>query len=261
MSIINFQKKYIAFITVRTSSNRLKNKCFLKINKYKVIEHCILRCFSGNIIPIVCTTNNVKDKKLVKIAKKYNIKFFCGSEKNKIKRWYDCAKKFKIIRFHTVDADDPYFDAEAVKKSLNILNKNFQIILPSILSRKGGASEGYSFTFKGIEMLFKSLFKYNFKKINLLDTEMIDKFLKNSNIGKKTFKGMRYQFNEKIRLTLDYKADYNLIKILSKNFSYSSKRKDINTYLKNNRKLLKINYFLNEKWKKKQKKFNLPELK
>ena len=49
---------YNGIITVRTSSSRLKNKCFLKIDKIKIIEHIILRCLHGNINPIICTSLN-----------------------------------------------------------------------------------------------------------------------------------------------------------------------------------------------------------
>ena len=99
-------------------------------------------------------------KSLIKIAKKFRINYFKGSEKNKIKRWYDCAKKFKLKYFHTIDADDPFFDPLAVIKSLELL-KSYDLILPSKFSRNGGASEGYSFKFSSIKIFIIAFLTLN----------------------------------------------------------------------------------------------------
>ncbi len=254
---------YNGIITVRSSSSRLKNKCFLKINDLMVIEHVILRCLHGNIKPIICTSKNKEDKKLVKIAKDFGIEFFQGSLQNKIKRWYDCARIKKIKFFHTIDADDPFFDYVAVKESLDLLKKNkLDLVKPSIASRYGGASEGYSFSRKGIVKLFDSLKKYKTKKrLNLLDTEMIDGYLDNSDLNFQVYKGKGYQIKKNIRLTLDYKEDYKLLKILFEKFGSFTNRETINRFLKKNKQYLKINFFRNKGWDKKQKKFKMPQIK
>ena len=109
--------KYIGLITVRSRSSRLKKKFLLNFGKFRVIEHIIKRCLVNKITPIVCTTKNTEDNIIINIAKKLKVNFFRGSEKNKIKRWHDCAKKFQIKHFHTIDADDPFFDPE-LKPSL-----------------------------------------------------------------------------------------------------------------------------------------------
>ncbi len=252
--------KFIGLITVRTKSSRLKKKCLLKINNYSIIEICILKCLNANIVPIICTTNKKEDKILTTIAKKFKINYFKGSEKNKIKRWYDCAKKFKLKHFHTIDADDPFFDPDAVIKSLKLL-KSYDLILPSKISRNGGASEGYSFKFSSIKNLYNSLYDFKFKKINNLDTEMIDYFIDRLKVKKKLFKGMKYQLKKETRLTLDYKKDYILFKKIFENFSIFAERKDINNFLKKNHKLMNKNIYLNHIWGKKQKNFIIPRLK
>ena len=60
--------------------------------------------------------------------RKKGVKYFRGSEINKIKRWAECAEKFKLQSFHTIDADDPFFDGDEVKKSMNLLNKKNTIL-------------------------------------------------------------------------------------------------------------------------------------
>ena len=245
--------KFYGLITVRTGSSRLKKKCLLKFGNSNVIQHIIKRSIKGNIIPIVCTTRNKNDDIIVKIAKKLNVKYFRGSSKNKIKRWYDCVKKFNVKYFHTIDADDPFFDDLAVKNSIKkIKDLKCDIVFPSKISRDGAASEGYSFSFNGIEKL-QNLIKKNYKKYNNLDTEMIEKFINKKKFKTLNFKGMKYQI-KKIRLTLDYIEDYNMLSLVRKKLGNYVSRKKINSFLKKNQKIVAINYFRNTDWKKKQKK-------
>ena len=74
------------FVTVRSSSSRLPKKCFLDFFGISVLEHIILRCKFGGINPIICTTTNKRDDKIINVARKLNVKFFRGPENNKILR-------------------------------------------------------------------------------------------------------------------------------------------------------------------------------
>ena len=85
--------EYPVLITVRTSSSRFPKKCLLDFGKISVISYVIKRAKENNLTPILTTTKNKSDDILCEIAKKHKIKFFRGSEKNKLKRWYDAAKK------------------------------------------------------------------------------------------------------------------------------------------------------------------------
>ena len=71
-------------IQARSNSTRLKNKMFLMLGKYKILEWVILRLkkirFVDNLV--VATSNKIADKKIIKIAKKNNFKIFVGDEKN-----------------------------------------------------------------------------------------------------------------------------------------------------------------------------------
>ena len=222
---------YIGLITVRTSSSRLKNKCLLYLNKkIRVIEHIILRCIDADLVPILCTSKNKSDDILIKIQKNLKQKFL-EVLKNKILRWYDCAK-LQPKYFHTVDADDLYFDPVSIKKSIDLaINKRADLIHPSKISRFGGASEGYTFSIGGIEKLKISLKNYSYKNINLFDTEMIDTFVEGVNLKEYTLKGQPYEYKDKIRFTLDYKDDFKMFKILFNRFGTYEKRKIINDYL------------------------------
>ena len=145
------ESKPIGFITVRTSSSRLANKCLLPLGDETVISHVVKRAIAYGIEPVICTSTDKSDDILEEISKELGVKCFRGSLVNKLKRWLDCAEHFGVDSFHTIDADDPYFDYEAVKESLDILKKKkLEVVKPSYASRFGGASEGYSFSRKGI---------------------------------------------------------------------------------------------------------------
>ena len=136
----------VGFITVRTSSSRLNNKCLLRFGSYNtLIEFIIQRCRDYGIEAIICTSLDSSDDIIEEICSKSNVKIFRGSLENKIKRWSECANFFEIENFHTIDADDPFFDGQRMKESMQLLIKgNYDYVKPSFYSDNGGATEGYS---------------------------------------------------------------------------------------------------------------------
>ena len=242
----------VGFITVRTSSSRLKKKCLLQFHSSKtIIDHIINRSKIFGIEPIVCTSTHKSDDIIESIAKKKKVKCFRGSLDNKISRWYHCAKYFNVKYFHTIDADDPFFDGNRMIDSLKILIKNkLDFVKPSDYSDNGGASEGYSISTDFIEKVY-----YKNKKDNL-DTEMaIYYFNKFTNSKNETLKDPEYKIkiNTMIpRLTLDYFEDYIFLNSLSFIIDNNEKRNKIEEFLLDNSYFNKINIHLNELWKKKQ---------
>ena len=132
------------FITVRCGSSRLPSKCLKEFGKYSVIEHVIERCRQYGIEPIICTTNSEDDDVLIEISKLHKAKYFRGPEKNKLRRWYECAINNNIDYFHTVDADDPFFCGELIKKSIKLIDGNYDIVLPTKKSSDGAGEVGHS---------------------------------------------------------------------------------------------------------------------
>ena len=57
-----------AIITVRSSSSRLPRKCYLPFGNITVLEHIIKRVEHYNLKPIVCTSSNTSDHRIVKIG-------------------------------------------------------------------------------------------------------------------------------------------------------------------------------------------------
>ena len=108
-------------ITVRTSSSRLPQKCLLPFGESTVLNHIIRRAVAFGIDPLVCTSTDPTDDVIERISAEEGVKCFRGSLQNKLKRWADCAAYFGIQSFHTVDADDPFFDGDEIKRSMRLL--------------------------------------------------------------------------------------------------------------------------------------------
>tara|TARA_B100000886_G_scaffold297685_1_gene225461 strand:+ start:3770 stop:4507 length:738 start_codon:yes stop_codon:yes gene_type:complete len=230
-------------ITVKTSSKRLPNKCLLPFGNETVISHVIKRAIDYGIIPIVCTSNDSSDDVLQKLSEDLGVKCFRGSLVNKMKRWLDCAKKYNLKTFHSIDADDPFFDGELMIESMKYLkNNNLDVVCPTKSSSMGSASVGYSIKTKILEDSLKNINENE-------DTEMIWNFLnKVANIQMKELPESKLDTN-KVRLTLDYEEDYLLLTAIVRILGNKATRKEVERLLIRNPDLYKINFFRNKEWK------------
>ena len=238
--------KVYGFITVRTSSTRLPRKCLLALGNNNVLEHVIKRCLSYAIEPVVCTSTDFSDDIIEEISKKLNVKCFRGSLINKLKRWSDCAIYYDIKDFHTVDADDPFFDGDEMILSMNKLrNENYDVISPTLSSSDGGASVGYS-------LKSNIVFEAVKNTTDTTDTEMMWNFLEDLNDIKISILEESCNRPNKLRLTLDFEEDYSLLKVVSQILGDNTSRENIDNLFHNNPDLHKINWFRNIEWKANQ---------
>jgi spore coat polysaccharide biosynthesis protein SpsF len=233
----------IGFITVRTSSSRLPNKCLLPLGDETVISHVVKRAISYGIEPIICTSTDKSDDILEQISKELGIRFFRGSLLNKLKRWLNCAEYFNVNLFHTIDADDPFFDGLEIIESLNLLRSgNYDVICPTKSSSAGGASVGYSLTRAVVKRALVDL-------EDDTDTEMMWFYLeKLPGIRMAILPESDNQISG-IRLTLDYEEDYWLLASIARMLTNSASREEVNQLFLNNPDLAKVNFFRNDEWK------------
>jgi len=236
--------KIPAFITVRTGSSRLPQKCLLPFGEGNVIEHMIRRIRFFDMDPIVCTTDKPADDILEKIAIEYQVKCFRGSELHKLKRWLDCCDAFNIAAFHTVDADDPFFDADLVKKSFALLSTGYDMVSPTEASSMGSASVGYSLT--------RDIIRKACAISNSQDTEMMWYYLDKVPGIKKIQLSDEDPHPVRVRLTLDYPEDYWLLCTVQRTMGANASRKEIDDLFRRNPDLHKINWFRNQEWKEAQ---------
>lgn len=238
--------KRIGFITVRTSSARLPGKCLLPLGDETVISHVIKRAISYGIEPIVCTSTDKSDDILEEISNELGVKCFRGSLVNKLKRWLDCAEHFKVNSFHTIDADDPFFDGSEMIESLNLLESgNYDVVCPTKSSSAGGASVGYSLTSAVVKRA----------SVNLqddTDTEMMWFYLEKLHGVRMAVLPESGRQISGVRLTLDYQEDYWLLASIARILGSNPERDKVRQLFLNNPDLTKINLFRNDEWKKAQ---------
>ena len=235
--------KPIGFITVRTSSTRLPNKCMLPLGDETVISHVVKRAISYGIEPIICTSTDKSDDILEEISKELGVKCFRGSLVNKLKRWLDCAEHFNVNSFHTIDADDPLFDGKEMIASLDLLSsKDYDVVCPTESSSAGGASVGYSLTTAIIKKALENLDTDT-------DTEMMWYYLEKVGQIKMINLPETTNNNTKVRLTLDYEEDYWLLASIVRILGYNPSRNEVMQLLLKNPDLAKINLFRNDEWK------------
>jgi spore coat polysaccharide biosynthesis protein SpsF len=236
----------IGFITVRSSSTRLPKKCLLPFGESTVLNHIIRRAVSYDIEPIVCTSTSKDDDIIEEIANKEGVKCYRGSLDNKLQRWLDCAMHFNIDIFHTIDADDPFFDGDEMKVSMRMLQEEgLDMVEPTESSSAGGASVGYSLTTDIVKKACSGIDKDT-------DTEMMWLYIeKVSDLKTKILPETRKNIT-KMRLTLDYKEDYWLLESVCKILGDLASRDEVDQLFLSNPDMYKINWFRNGEWKSAQ---------
>jgi spore coat polysaccharide biosynthesis protein SpsF len=203
-------------ISARNKSKRLKNKLFLKINNIPIISGLIIRLsnlklrFKHELV--MCTSDDKKDLKLVKIAKMHRIKFFKGSKDDKLLRYYNCAKKNKYDIIIIIDGDDPLIYVEGI----NALVDHYQRYKQDYLFIKNlpvGLTPS---------LIKTSALKYVLKKKKSKNTEVwANFFLSDGKIRSSAIKiGTNISSYNRMRFTLDYKEDYNFFKKILKILDY-----------------------------------------
>lgn len=237
------------FITVRSGSTRLPNKAILKINGKTTIEHLIDRVKNSKLSDsiVLCTTTLPEDNILCDIAKSNNIKYYRGSVKDKLERWKGACEKYNIDFFITADGDDLFCEPKLIDLAISQYeNTNADFI-------KTDEVVCGAFTF-GI--------KYTaLKKVCEIkdtdDTEMMWVYFTDTGLfNVENLQNIPKNYKRKdIRMTLDYKDDFNFFKNV---IEYFNKKvfglDDILSYIDSNPEVSKLNFYLEQNWSENQNK-------
>ena len=242
-------KKVTIIIQARQDSTRFKNKILKKINGKEIILNLISRlkkCKKINDI-IVAIPNNLRNKNLSNLLKSNNIKIFKGSEKNVLKRYYDCSVYNNIKHILRITSDCPLIDPKIIDQMYNVYDNNDVDYLSNTIDRTfpdGLDAEFFS---------FKTLKKTYENAVSAEDKEHVTSYIKRTNLFKKK-NYFNKDDNSHIRLTLDYKEDLKIIK----KFIIFNKKKDfgikelISFYKKNKNIFIKNSKIINKESLKKK---------
>ena len=197
-------------IQARFNSSRLKGKVMTKINGKFILEIIVKRLtrnnFSKRNIIIACT-NNKEDNAIRNFCKKNQIKYFAGSEKNVLKRYYFAAKKFNLKNIIRITSDCPCIDLKIVKKIYDIFNKGkFDYVSNTINPTFPDGLDAEIFNFKSLKLAYS-------QAKSEYDLEHVTPFIKRHKNLKK-FNLLNNKDLSKIRLTLDVEEDLKTLKII-----------------------------------------------
>ena len=238
----------LAVIQARIGSTRLPGKVMLPLLDKPVIWHIYHRLKFAKLVDEICisTTTSPADDVIVEFAKKNNIKYYRGSEKNIISRHLGAAKRFNADVIVRINADCPLIDPEIVDQTISLYLQN-----PSA----DFVSNNKVRTFPlGLD-------------VQVFPTKTLEKFIKISDDQyfydyfisfyiyerpeKYTSIGLQLDKPNVLRWTLDYPEDYEFVKQV---YSYLYKAdevfhmRDIMNLLENKPELMKINSMHNEKY-------------
>ena len=232
-------------LQARMSSTRLPGKVMMKIDSENTMLDCVINQLKNSKQTknlVVATTEQKEDDVIVELVKRREIKYFRGSKKDVLDRYYQCAKKFDFSEIVRITADNPLIDYEIVDKVVEHFKlKNYDYITidqPQISTFHQTYPWGYNvevFTFSALENAWKNA------KLASEREHVTPYFYKNNEIFKQTSIENSEDLS-RFNCTVNTKYDLELIK---KIYSNIKKRpillSDVIKLFKANPELIKIN--------------------
>ena len=232
----------IAIIQARQNSVRLPGKVMYKINNIPVIEILYKRLKKSKKLDDIIIATNKKSPNLINFLKKKKIKFFIGSDKNVLNRFYNTALKYNADTIIRITADgiiaDPNLIDEFITKfyenNVDYLSNSEPVTYPDGLDIE-------VFSFKSLEQANKNVTKK-------YDKEHVTPYIRDHTKNKKL--NIIYKENlSNIRLTLDEDEDFESLKRVFKFFNsniYFGWKKMISSIKEKKIKLTNIHIKRNE---------------
>jgi spore coat polysaccharide biosynthesis protein SpsF len=235
------------FITVRSNSTRLPNKAYRKIKDKYTIEYVIEQTKKSKKADLVvlCTTELPEDNLLCEIATNNGIKFYRGSELDKLERWNGACKEYSVQFFITADGDDLFCSHEL----MDIAFKQNETEPVDFIYGEGVACG--SFTYGIAAHALEKVCEIKGTE----DTEMMWVYFTDTGLFKiAPLGGVPELYKRKdVRMTLDYEDDFNFFSTVIQNLpKHVFDTRDVLTFLNENKHVIDVNFYLEEKWKNNQ---------
>jgi spore coat polysaccharide biosynthesis protein SpsF len=229
-------------IQARMGSTRLPSKTMMKIKNKSLLDYVYNQVsHSKNISKIIIATTTLsEDDIIVNYANSKNILVFRGDSENVLDRFYQCAKKFHLKNIVRITADNPLIDPIIIDSCIAEFDKNDYDYVSNTISKKNNAWQYdlnrfpygmavESFSFNSLEKAWKNA------KLKSEKEHVTPYIIKNHDYFHLGFIKNNDDYSN-IRLTVDHKEDFELIKHLIENVAFNKffKISDIIKYLKNN---------------------------
>lgn len=206
--------KILAIVQARLNSQRFPKKVLQIINGKTLIEILLNRLCKSKLISeiVVATTDTHFDDELAFLISDLGFEVFRGSENDVLDRFYKASRKYSPELVVRITADCPMIDAEIIDRVIELL----------ISTNSDYCSNNKPATFPDgfdVEVFsFKSLHDAWEVSVNKYDREHVTPFLYNN---PDIFKicNLNYQKDlSKLRLTVDEKIDFDVVKGVFKEF-------------------------------------------
>lgn len=206
--------KFTAIIQARFNSTRFRGKILKKINGLSILELLIKRLSRSKELSsiIVACSKNKNDQKIISICKKLKVRYFMGSEKDVLNRYYLAAKKFKIKNIVRITSDCPLLDSEVVDNLIKQfrLKKNISYASNTI---KPSYPDGQDVEIFDFETLREANFKAKYKS----DKEHVTPYITRSKNIQKLNISLKKNYSH-LRITLDTVYDFYIIQKILRYF-------------------------------------------
>jgi spore coat polysaccharide biosynthesis protein SpsF len=236
--------KSAIFITVRTSSTRLPQKCLLPFGDARTIEFLIRRLKRSRLADgiILCTTENREDDVLCEIAAREGIQFFRGSERDKLIRWNGAAAKYDVDFFVTADGDDLFCEPELIDLGF----AQYREAGADFIEQEGLICGSFTYAIKASALREVCEIK------DSEDTEMMWVYFKDTGRFRcELLRNAPDVFKRpEIRMTLDYPDDLKFFKTCAEHFWAQGRNdftlRDVIAFLDANPAVIGINQYLQD---------------
>ena len=194
---------------------------------------------------ILCTSDRKEDDVLCNIASGCGIEYFRGSLNDKLIRWRDACKEYKVDFFVNVDGDDLFFDVDLA----DIVIDQYKNNPCDFIDGHGLYNDVYGIKATALNKVCEIKDSDSTEYIRLYFTETgIFQTRKIKDVPIKYIKG-------DIRMTLDYPEDFEFFKKVIEGVSLEPLTFDnILKFIYNYPETSCINFFLEEDWKINQEK-------
>lgn len=234
-------RRVVAIIQVRMSSNRLPRKALLDIagkpSILRTIESLLPSKYMDDIV--LCTSTDSSDDELEKFAKENNIKLYRGDLENLVLRYLGTARQFNADIIFRFTGDCPFGSYELADLMIeeNLLTNSDRTGIDPHLITEG--IYGEVFTFKALEKLEKLKLDFNYSEY------LTYYFTNNPHVFKLSLITPPLKFMiPQFRLTIDYIEDFKMFnrlyaKLIDLNFELTYE--NIIDILTNNKDIAEIN--------------------
>lgn len=212
-------------ISVRSSSARLPFKALLPFGLYNtLLEHNIARLRHFGFEPIVCTSNSAVDNVVENVAKSAGAKVFRGSLNDKLGRWLGTCLEYGLDHFVTADNDDPFSCPNLIRDAYHALIEGADFVpLPDVQPNYGyyEGCVGYGISSKILSKTYESLNSTE-------NTEHAWSFI--NDYGNKVISTHKLDLTQRsvpIRLTIDYRRDYEVANAVASSLGHFATRDEI----------------------------------